>query len=756
MVFKSNSGCDVEKTVGNSSFKITANAKLFSILSDGVYVRKIDAVIREICSNAYDAHIEARQEKPFLVKLPSPLDLEFKVRDYGFGLSPEDMSMYTTYGESTKSVSNAYIGAFGIGAKSPFAYTNTFNVVSYQNGKGRAYSMFIEGGAPQMTLMGEFDTEEEAGLEVFFSVKQDDVEEFRQKAIPILSFMADKVKVVNGDEIWAKAFEDTVAGYKWVDASYIEDGYQTCNVTVDYVHESAYILQGNVAYELNVKEVKEILGLALKKDGKVPQRDDFSLAGIIRVPNGTFIPHPSRERLTLDEATKGKLKLIFYKIFKHLIFDRIDTILSSAKTYYELYLLLQDESGFLCSFPQIDAFSIESQNTKAGDSVEQKICCYADWKKRNFYSLDIRLWDNGSYAFKKLVRPMYVFSKPRVYFTEKYPFSHKDRLRLIADICRNKMALAIVLTPDSMYGMFTESDKDRMINVQSLPPLTDTEKERFQNNNVTISGNSKPRARKEQLSYFSISEGQESIETIQKTVAEIADAAVNMPIMWVGSDKRYEFPFGESKSIKLKVVYSCGFFLSNVQFYTDHLKKKNPDTDGQFGIVVLPEGHTLRTALPEFMPVLREALLFEANAFLQKNYFDVDIRNDPFINALQQKPELFDRLLRNFPHRKSFEKWRASGYQDNSRKERNVSFPFFLFEDQDVEKVKKEYESKDNITKISIYDFYQYLREEYPLLQLGYGYWNYLNSSKVVRDLIEYLEFKLGMDSLSEKSDRIN
>ena len=70
MVFKSNSGCDVEKTVENSSFKITANAKLFSILSDGVYVRKIDAVIREICSNAYDAHIEVKQEKPFLVKPP--------------------------------------------------------------------------------------------------------------------------------------------------------------------------------------------------------------------------------------------------------------------------------------------------------------------------------------------------------------------------------------------------------------------------------------------------------------------------------------------------------------------------------------------------------------------------------------------------------------------------------------------------------------------------------------------------------------
>lgn len=351
---------------------------------------------------------------------------------------------------------------------------------------------------------------------------------------------------------------------------------------------------------------------------------------------------------------------------------------------------------------------------------------------------------------------MYVFSKPRVYFTEKYPFSRKDRLRLIADTLRNKTASVIVLTQDSMQDMFTESDKERMIHVQSLPPLTDAEKERFENNSITIGGNSKARARKEQLSYFSIGKNQETIDVLQKTVDEVMDIATHTSVMWVDSDKRYEFRFGEDKLVKLRAVYSCRFFLSNVQFYTDHLKKKNPDTNGRFGIVVLPEGHALRTALPEFMPVLREALLLEANAFLQKNYFDVDIHNDPFINALQQKSELFAMLLRNFPYRESFEKWQASGYQDDSRKKRNVSFPFFLFDDQDVEKVKKAYESKSNIIKISIYGFYQYLREEYPLLQLGYSYWNYLSSSEVIHDLIEYLEFKLGMDSLSEKSDRIN
>jgi hypothetical protein len=54
-----------------SNYTIEASAKAFSILSDGLYSNKIRAVIRELSTNAYDAHVEAGKPKvPFNVTMP--------------------------------------------------------------------------------------------------------------------------------------------------------------------------------------------------------------------------------------------------------------------------------------------------------------------------------------------------------------------------------------------------------------------------------------------------------------------------------------------------------------------------------------------------------------------------------------------------------------------------------------------------------------------------------------------------------------
>ena len=113
MVFNTEKGKHVENSVGTSDeFQIKADEKLFMLLSDSVYSDKIAAGIREITCNAYDAHVEAGQERKFQVTIPSRDKPEFRVRDFGKGLSPDQMSMYTTYGDSSKEGSNAYIGAF--------------------------------------------------------------------------------------------------------------------------------------------------------------------------------------------------------------------------------------------------------------------------------------------------------------------------------------------------------------------------------------------------------------------------------------------------------------------------------------------------------------------------------------------------------------------------------------------------------------------------------------------------------------------
>lgn len=156
-------------------FRIRNSAKAFNILSSGLYANKIRAIIRELSCNAVDSHIAAGKATiPFETHLPTTMEPWFAVRDFGTGLNHEQVtSIYTTYFESTKTNSNDFIGALGLGSKSPFSYTDNFTVTATQDGVQRIYSAFINGtGIPSVVKMGEETTEAPNGVEVKFSVNE--------------------------------------------------------------------------------------------------------------------------------------------------------------------------------------------------------------------------------------------------------------------------------------------------------------------------------------------------------------------------------------------------------------------------------------------------------------------------------------------------------------------------------------------------------------------------------------------------------
>lgn len=164
-----------------SQFSIKANGKAFKVLIDGLYSDKALAVVRELCSNAFDSHAEAgKSAVPFDLHLPTNFEPYFSVRDYGTSLSHDHvMRLYTTVFESSKEDSNTTVGKLGLGSKSPFAYTDTFTVTTWKEGKKRSYSAYIgEDYIPQLAFMGEEDTTEPTGLEVSFPTKSSDVYTF--------------------------------------------------------------------------------------------------------------------------------------------------------------------------------------------------------------------------------------------------------------------------------------------------------------------------------------------------------------------------------------------------------------------------------------------------------------------------------------------------------------------------------------------------------------------------------------------------
>lgn len=169
-----------------SEFRIRNSAKAFGILSSGLYANKIRAIIRELGCNAKDSHVAAgRGDLPFDVHLPTSLGPYFAIRDYGTGLTHEQViNIYTTYFESTKTDSNDFIGALGLGSKSPFSYTDNFTVTAIRDGVKGIYSAFInDTGVPSVALMLQEPTDEPAGVEVRFAVEnRHDFREFVNEA----------------------------------------------------------------------------------------------------------------------------------------------------------------------------------------------------------------------------------------------------------------------------------------------------------------------------------------------------------------------------------------------------------------------------------------------------------------------------------------------------------------------------------------------------------------------------------------------
>ena len=161
------------------------------ILSDHLYSNKIGSIVRELSANALDAHREAGNEsKPFEVHVPgckglfSKNDSAFFIRDYGPGLSEKGIySLYTSYGSSNKRDDSLQIGGFGIGSKSPFAYVNTFEVVSWHKGLKSQYVCFQdESGTPCVKKLSEEESAEPNGLQVKFTVTDtDDFQRFAEE-----------------------------------------------------------------------------------------------------------------------------------------------------------------------------------------------------------------------------------------------------------------------------------------------------------------------------------------------------------------------------------------------------------------------------------------------------------------------------------------------------------------------------------------------------------------------------------------------
>lgn len=306
-------------TFQTASYNIKATGKAFRILSSGLYSDKILAIIRELSCNAYDSHVAAgKPTVPFIIHLPNGFEPFFSVKDIGLGLSHEDVygrevqkvdpetgeayiviedGLFRTYFDSTKTDSNEFVGALGLGSKSPFSYVDSYTVISVFNGKKRTYNAYIAAaGIPDITLLTTEETDEVNGLEIIIPVKHNDMRTFHEKCVPALKYFSVKPEFTAGlftPEFRAEDVRMSNSNWK----------------ILDKAGRAPVAIMGGISYPIDKHSINDI----------TPQE-----AMILTLPLELYFDigdldfAASREALSYDEPTINQLRNTLQKIYTHM------------------------------------------------------------------------------------------------------------------------------------------------------------------------------------------------------------------------------------------------------------------------------------------------------------------------------------------------------------------------------------------------------------------------------------------------------
>ena len=288
-------------------------AHIFGILRNNLYSDKQLAVIREYVTNANDSHIQAGIKEPVEITLPSYLDSNFRIRDFGAGLSEEDVAnIFGKYGASTKRDTNEQVGFMGIGSKAAFCYTDSFSVVSRHNGEKCVYCCYID--ESQLGKIAQISKEslpasERTGLEIVVPVKSNDASVFNSKLKNFCKFFLPTPKI-NGV----------------VDKPDVEGNYaSTSNRYLVPKDGSKYVIMGNIPYAINVYSLNGF---------NAQQQNFYSNPGICFFDLGSLDIAASRETLQFTTKTLEAMKTFADQELK-LLKEWVANKYASCQTYYE-------------------------------------------------------------------------------------------------------------------------------------------------------------------------------------------------------------------------------------------------------------------------------------------------------------------------------------------------------------------------------------------------------------------------------------
>ena len=302
-------------------FAIKDTGMIFDILRSKMYSNPILAICREITCNARDAHREVgTPEVPVHIHLPIGLEPTWSVKDFGPGISPDRMlNIFIQYTASTKRDDNVQTGGFGLGAKTPFSYSDAFMVTTVHEGVRYSYTCVIDDTkVGKCLLLDKRPTTEPNGTEISIQVKPVDFNAFHSYTEQACRHWDVKPVITGGHVNWEKITK-IAEGTGWAICS-----------THDYNKAAKVVIDG-VEYPLTLDDLRKYADTKLIDAA----RGNF----IMYFGIGELSLSATREQIFLDKPTQAKIhdriELITKEVRK-TISDKIDAFpnLWDANIYY--------------------------------------------------------------------------------------------------------------------------------------------------------------------------------------------------------------------------------------------------------------------------------------------------------------------------------------------------------------------------------------------------------------------------------------
>jgi hypothetical protein len=329
MLTDSNTKLERSHNFVESNFDIGDPIIIMEYLRKNAYSNPKRAICQEIMSNARDAHREAGVDAPIEVKVPSRLDPTWVCRDYGIGISPSRMeNVFIKFGKSTKRNDNTQTGGFGIGAKTPWAYSDTFIITTVCDIEGHRikynYAAVIgENRIPKLVQMADpTHTDEPTGTTISFNVDAKDHYEFCRYTLEVTRFWKVRPIIKNESDIGDKSF--------WsVNESIFEnDGW---SISKDK-YSGRICLIDSIPYNLNLDAINDKI--------TEEQRNIVRHLGIILNFNvGELSVSLNREALYYDDKTVKHISSRLQNVVDYLR-SHFEQKVSHCKTLWEAAITL--------------------------------------------------------------------------------------------------------------------------------------------------------------------------------------------------------------------------------------------------------------------------------------------------------------------------------------------------------------------------------------------------------------------------------